>query len=248
VEPYNAYAPKGRKKHPIEIVEEQELMARIIAEAQKNATLPPTAPAPTTPTIGGTPQAGSSNLLPQFFAPSMNISFSVSPVTASAPALVNYVLSGDGTLVALNLLNYTWVDGDGLPNFGNSNLFTTTGSFTVQMTASAKINSATQVKQSATVVITAPWVTASFTASPTNSTGSSYTASIGSLITFTNTTTTQNPANVINYTWNFGSGSITSSVVNPTFTYTSASVYRVLLSATGSFNTASSATASIQIS
>lgn len=32
VEPYNAYAPKGRKKHWTEIVEEQALLERIIAE------------------------------------------------------------------------------------------------------------------------------------------------------------------------------------------------------------------------
>ena len=32
VEPYNAYAPKNRKKHPLEILEEQQLLERIMAE------------------------------------------------------------------------------------------------------------------------------------------------------------------------------------------------------------------------
>jgi hypothetical protein len=34
VEPYNAYAPKNRKKHPLEILEEQNMLARIVAEQQ----------------------------------------------------------------------------------------------------------------------------------------------------------------------------------------------------------------------
>ena len=34
VEPYNAYAPKQKKKHWHQVIEEEALMARIIAEQQ----------------------------------------------------------------------------------------------------------------------------------------------------------------------------------------------------------------------
>ena len=73
VEPYNAYAPKGKKKHWMQEVEEQNMLARIIAEQQQlresqfSKTLPSTAPATATPTVGGIPQAGAGALPPPDF-------------------------------------------------------------------------------------------------------------------------------------------------------------------------------------
>ena len=62
VEPYNAYAPKGRKKHWHEVIEEQALMARILAEQQaqqqaileaQTRTLPSDAPHVSSATVAG---------------------------------------------------------------------------------------------------------------------------------------------------------------------------------------------------
>jgi len=64
VEPYNCYAPKQKKKHWMQEVDEQNLLARIIAEqqalreSQYSKTLPENTPATATPTIGGIPQGG----------------------------------------------------------------------------------------------------------------------------------------------------------------------------------------------
>jgi len=64
VEPYNAYAVKGKKKHLHQILEEEALMARIVAEQQAlheaavkqaHPTLPPQAPPTSKPVLRVTP-------------------------------------------------------------------------------------------------------------------------------------------------------------------------------------------------
>ena len=70
LEPYNCYAPAGKKKHWMQEVDEQNLLARIIAEqqalreSQTSRTLPDNAPATATPTVGGIPQAGAGAVPP----------------------------------------------------------------------------------------------------------------------------------------------------------------------------------------
>jgi hypothetical protein len=92
VEPYNAYAPKGQKKHWMQVVEEQALMARIMAdqqalqESQYSKTLPENAPASATPTIGGIPQAGGGGQpVPQFFNQNLTLSKPVAPTVVVPP-------------------------------------------------------------------------------------------------------------------------------------------------------------------
>lgn len=117
VEPYNAYAPKGKKKHLHEILEEQALLARIMAEQQarqdaelqafiqeaKSRTLPPQAPPESVPTIvgntagaGAEGQAGSApggGGMPawDFWNPSGDtVNFNRSPSTGAGPLTVNF--------------------------------------------------------------------------------------------------------------------------------------------------------------
>lgn len=117
VEPYNAYAPKGKKKHLHEILEEQALLARIMAEQQarqeaelqsfiqeaKSKTLPPQAPPESVPTIvgntagaGAEGQAGSApggggTPAWDFWNPSGDtVNFNRSPSTGAGPLTVTF--------------------------------------------------------------------------------------------------------------------------------------------------------------
>ena len=131
VEPYNAYAPKGRKKHWHEIIEEQALIQRILAEqiALREAaskTLPQQAPtiffskqlwvslpgASFTGAQGSGAGSGGSPF-PQFFHPSMNLTGSRNPSSGSAPTAVQFGISGDTNLISLNAVSIKWNFGDG---------------------------------------------------------------------------------------------------------------------------------------
>ena len=69
IEPYNAYLPK-RKRHWHDIVAEQELYARILAETNRNATLAPNMPDQAMPPIQPIPPAGGGGVpAPEFFNP-----------------------------------------------------------------------------------------------------------------------------------------------------------------------------------
>ena len=89
-EPYNAYTNAQKKqKHWHEVIEEQALMAKILSEANRNSTLAPNMPNQATPELQAIPPAGGGGMpMPQYFNPSMNIGFTISPTTASAPSLV----------------------------------------------------------------------------------------------------------------------------------------------------------------
>ena len=129
VEPYNAYAPQGKKKHWMQEVEEQNLMARIIAEQQlqeaKSNTLPPQAPPNSVNTVqhysGGEGAAGNANTngacggapRPQFFTPdSGSYSFTATPNTSSAPTTVQVAVAGGANTFALNGAVAKWNWGD----------------------------------------------------------------------------------------------------------------------------------------
>ena len=96
VEPYNAYAPKGRKKHWHEVIEEQALMARILAEQQaqqqaileaQTRTLPSDAPHVSSATVAGRSfaPAGNSPAGTFFFqaAPKRNYQLHSGPFTTA---------------------------------------------------------------------------------------------------------------------------------------------------------------------
>lgn len=247
IEPYNAYAPKGRKKHWTEIVEEQALLERIIAEANSH-TLPPNSPQVSTPTVGNAAGAGGSPLV-AYFSPRMTAAFTVSPATSSAPSQFTFVNSSNADLMTQGVATFLWTFGDGTTTTDAqplSHIYTTTGSnFNVTLLVTSVATGVTaSVTQS--INVPAPTVTANYSLSSnlTASTTTNITTSVASAsITFINTTTTNNSSNPITYVWNFGSGSVTSSLATPpVITYTATGSYTVRLSATGSFGITSAAT------
>lgn len=250
VEPYNAYTSKNkRKKHWSEIVEEQALLEKIIAEA-RNSTLPQNSPQNSAPSVavnssGQGVTGGGGHPVLSFFNPSVVVTFTPSPVTASAPNQIQFLNTSNPGLVAQGVATFSWNFGDGGttvdPNPAHT--FVTTGSFAVTVLATAAVNGTTG-SATQSVLITAPTVAAAFSLSPTTG---SFNSGAGLLVTFTNLTQTNNSQNPITYIWNFGSGSITSSAANPTFTYTATGSYTVRLSATGSFGITSTASALVLV-
>lgn len=245
-EPYNAYASK-KKKHWHEVVEEQALMAKILAEANRNSTLAPDMPNQATPEIQAIPPAGGGGMpRPQFFNPSMTIGYTQSTLTASAPVLVQFTNTGDSLLYVLDTIYLQWDFGDGTKAIGPNpvHLYTKTGSnFAVTMSAVAKVDSSDTTTANSLIQVNAPTVTAAFipTGRTITKTGSYYSASANDVLTFVNGTTTNNTANVITYKWLFGSGSAptfygTSTLTSPIYTFGSSGEFNVVLGATGSFN------------
>lgn len=254
VEPYNAYAPKGRKKHWTEVVEEQALLERIIAEAKSN-TLPPNSPniSQAQPSVvgQGQGQTGGGGLpLLAFFSPRMSANFLIPVTTASVPASFLFSNSSNPDLLAQGVANFSWNFGDGGTSTDVNPLhtFATTGSLSVTLKATAVSNGATaSVTQS--ISLTAPTVNANFTVSSSISASTrTLTGSAPLTVDFVNLTTTNNSGNVITYNWNFGTGSLTSSLATPPdLAFTATGSYTVRLTATGSFGIASSASALILV-
>ena len=262
VEPYNAYAPKGKKKHWMQEVEEQNLLARIIAEQQqlredtyRNATLAPNMPPSSQPTVAGTPQPGGGGApRPQYFNPeSGSFGISATPVTGSAPTTVAVGVTGGSNTLALGGANVTWNWGDGTTGggAGATHTYTGTGSFNITLGVSASINNAIIGYAVQQVTMSVPTVTAAFTLTGSTTTigaGGYYTASHTDTLTFINNSTTNNPSNVLTYNWTFGEGH-SSSLAGPTFSYSTAGAgtYTVNLGVSGSFNARSSGARNILI-
>ena len=264
VEPYNAYAPKGKKKHWMQEVEEQALMAKIVAEQQQlqEATartgntpnvLPPQAP----PTSQATSQAwsggegaaggpnttggGGSQPRPQFFNPaSGSYSFTISPTTSSAPSLVQVTVTGGEDTFALGGAQVIWDFGDGITagSPSTSHRYTGTGSFYGSVTVTSVFNGTVLGTGSVAVTMSVPTVASAFTVTgaTVTTTAGYYTASVGDTLNFVNGASSNNPSNALTYIWNFSSASLTSTDANPTFTFTTASTYAVNLGVSGSFD------------
>lgn len=249
VEPYNAYAPKNRKKHIAEILDEQALLARIMAEA-KNASLPQNAPNVSVATAVGqsaVAAGGGGQPFPSWYNPTMTISFLVSTTTASVPATFLFSNSSNPSTQPVGTVNWLWTFGDGTTStdLSPTKTYTTTGSnFSVTLKGTA-VSTGVTGSTTQSLNLTAPTVTAGFTvtSSLSSSAGGAISGSAPLTVAFLNTTTTNNAGNSIAYVWNFGSGSITSSLSTPAnFTYTATGSYTVRLDATGSFNIMSAAT------
>jgi hypothetical protein len=274
VEPYNAYATKGKKKHLHQILEEEALMARIVAEQQAlqeaaakqaHPTLPPQAP-PTSQAgsqgySGGEGASGGPNTTgggggmprPQFFHPaSASYTFVPTPTTSSAPTLVQVSVTDGGDTFALGGATVTWGWGDNTTLINGpaaSHTYTGTGSFDITMTVTSTLDGTTLGTQVSEVTMSVPTVVAAFTVTGATvvSTAGFYTASVNDPLTFVNGTSTNNPSNTLTYNWQFNSASLTSTATNPTFTFTTASTYAVILGASGSFDKRNSGTRNIQI-
>jgi PKD repeat protein len=253
-------------------VEEQALLARIIADQQalqeaaskpSHPTLPPQAPPVSQATSqvysGGEGAAGGPNTTggggqqprPQFFHPQSNYSFTLTPATSSAPTSVQFSVIGGSDVFALGGANVAWNFGDGTTGagVGTSHCYNITGSINVTMTVTAAQDGTTLATQTSQVTMSVPTVSSAFTLTGATVVLNNgyYTASAGDILTFVNGASTNNSSNKLTYIWQFNSASLTSVSTNPTFTYTSASTYDVVLGVSGSYNSRATSNRYIKI-
>ena len=257
IEPYNAYTAQkgGRKKHWHEIIEEQALLERIIADQialqeANSRTLPPNSPPTSVATaVGASTVAGGAGGSPvyQFFHPELDaekVSFTRSPSTGDAPLTVQFV----NTTPTPEFDFYNWYFGDGTTSTETSpiHVYQSGSQTTSSFTASLQMSSSTTglgVGSSSVAYISAsiPTVTATFTYVTSSRFGPA-------TATFTNTSTNTSQTPTTTYLWQFGSGSVTSSLVNPsTFAYNGTGSFTASLQATGSYGIASKYTQSFFI-
>lgn len=248
VEPYNAYAPKGRKKHWVEILEEQALMERIMAEQialqeASSKTLPPNSPNISVQTVGNATGGAGGVPVVDFFHPTRDVvNFDRSPITGDAPLTVQFT-----NLTTTQYLDrYLWDFGDGTTSTEVSPVHvyqtqsSATNVWTASLQASSSVTSAPGGK-SPNVYTSAsiPTVTAAFTF-----TTSSKIAPFSFIPVNTTVNTSQTPTTT--YLWTFTNGSnviAPSTSTNPTITVQSGS-FTASLQSTGSYNIASKYTQS----
>lgn len=239
VEPYNAYSnQKGtRKKHWHEVIEEQALLQRIIAEQQalleaSSRTLPPNSPDTSTPTVGN-PSAGAGGVLPsQAFNPTNAVvNFDRTPSSGAGPLTVQFT----NLTTNSELYTYLWSFGDGTtstevsPSHVYQSGSSATGVYTASLQASSSVFG-TPAGKSPNVYTSAskPTVTPSFTFI-TSSNVAPFTAA------FTNTTVNTSQTPTTTYLWTFTNGiTRTATSANAIVTVESGS-FTASLQATGSY-------------
>ena len=254
IEPYNAYAPKGRKKHWHEVVEEQALMARIIAEQQaqqqalleaQSKTLPPNSPDISAPTVGNAAAGGGGVPVFSYFHPAADVvEFSSTPSFGAAPLTVQFV----NLTSTQQYDSYTWDFGDGTTSTDiNPPLHvyhTSSTTYLVQLTSSQQGN---EYYASHSISASVPIVTAAFTFTTTsNATPFS--------VSFTNTSTdTANTPAVPTYLWTFqyNNGKTATTTTQTTASTTNFAIrvdsgsFTASLQATGSYQIASKSTSTM---
>lgn len=236
IEPYNAYATKGRKKHWHEVIEEQALLERIIAEQQAiqeaaSRTLPPNSPATSTAIVGN--PAGGAGGVPvyPYFHPELDVlGFTATPLTGDGPLTVNFT----NLTTTPQFDTYLWKFGDGTTSTDVDPVHVyQTGSsatgYTVQLTASYDQGASNMTSSIAYISASKPTVTPAFTSSVV-------TGDAPLIITFDNTSTDTSQTPNTKYLWLFGSASVTSTDKNPTVTYYNSGKYSVILQTTGSYS------------
>lgn len=227
IEPYNPYVKTPKKKHWMEIAEEEAMYHRLVSEL-KNASNPAPSPDVAQSTAAG-PSAGTGGGgHPElaYFHPSPIVgTYTVSQQTGPAPLTVVF------TNPSSRYIYVNWDFGDGTTGVGStvSHTFATTGSYFVSVTASIGppiIGSGSIISASVPVVV------AGFTGTPTSGV-------VPLTVQFANTSVNATKA----YLWLFGSGSgldggqqASSSTTNPSFTFlTGSRFYTIGLQATGSY-------------
>ncbi|MCP3915545.1 MAG: PKD domain-containing protein [bacterium] len=143
--------------------------------------------------------------------------FTGSPTSGNAPLSVNFSDSSSG-----QVSGWAWDFGDGGSSTSQnpSHTYTSSGTYTVSMTASGPGGADTRTRNNYITVNATP-PTAEFFGNPTN-------GNIPLNVSFTN----QASGEVNSYSWSFGDGS-TSSQANPSHTYTNAGTYNVSLTVSG---------------
>ncbi len=139
------------------------------------------------------------------------------PLSGSIPLTVTFTNSTTGQVD-----DYLWDFGDLITSAitAPTHVYTTTGSFTVSLTANGPNGSDTLTRTNY-ITTTYPAPQVAFSASP-------LTGTIPLTVTFSNSTTDQ----VDNYLWDFGDGG-TSTLVHPMHVYTTTGTYTVSLTANG---------------
>ena len=240
VEPYNAYTAQkgGRKKHWHEIIEEQALLERIIADQialqeANSRTLPPNSPPTSVATaVGASTVAGGAGGVPtvDYFRPEADVaSFSASPLTGDGPLTV--IFSNRTTTPELD--TYLWNFGDGTTSTDIHPIHVyqsgSTAGYKVELTASHAQGPSVMTSSYSYISASKPSLTANFTFVTASGTGPK-------LATFTNTTvnTSQTPSTT--YLWRFvRNGNITTATtINATYTAHTGS-NTASLQATGSY-------------
>jgi PKD repeat protein len=262
-EPYNAYAPKGKKKHWHQVIEEEALMARIIAEQQarqqaeqqaiiqeaKSRTLPPQAPPESVPPIvgntAGAGSAGEAGSAPggggmpvwDFWSGGNEIvNFSATPLPGGdAPLTVQFT----NLTPTPQFDTYTWNFGDGATSndINPSHVYQSgsAGGYNVQLTASHEASPSVSVSKAGYISSSIPTVTAAFTFT-TSSIHAPFSAS------FTNTTTNTSQTPMTTYLWTFTGGTpATSTAASPSISV-AAGNFTASLQSTGSYDIASEVT------
>lgn len=142
--------------------------------------------------------------------------FSGTPLSGSALLTVNFT---DASIN--NPTSWLWNFGDNTTSAAKnpSHIYSTTGTYTVTLTATNNNGSNTLTKTNYITAITPPNPIASFTGSP-------LTGNRPLTVTFNNTST-----NATSWSWNFGDNT-TSTSKNPSHTYANAGTYTVRLTAT----------------
>lgn len=261
VEPYNAYAPKNRKKHPLEILEEQALLERIMAEQialqktqdthqlsifeAQSKTLPPNSPNISSPTVGN--MAGGAGGIPviDYFQPQAeSIGFTANPTSGAGPLTVVFT----NTTTTPQLDTYLWKFGDGETSTKiNPTHLYQTGSpgvgalYKVELTASHAVTPTMMTSSIDYISASIPVVTALFTTSSMVGLVAPVTVSFNN----GSTTTSQTPP-TLTYLWTFGDGT-TSPLANPPAHGYGTGSYTASLQATGSYDIASKYTQSFVV-
>ena len=145
--------------------------------------------------------------------------FSGSPTSGDAPLTVNFTDSSTGTVTS-----WSWTFGDsGTSTSQNpSHQYTSSGDYTVALTASGSAGSDIETKTDYISVTTASAPTAAFSGSPTS-------GDAPLTVNFTDSST----GTVTSWSWTFGDGG-TSTAENPSHEYTDSGDYTVALTVSGS--------------
>ena len=221
IEPYNAYQKPAKKRHWMEIAEDEALFYRMMTEANAQVSSQQTQDSSTAAAgAGGVPP------LEFFQEQAENAAFSMTPTSGPGPLTVVFTNLTDTPLND----TFLWLFGSGSttsalvnpPGFTYRNI----GSYTATLQETSSTGA--KYSTSKTVTVLAPTVTPNFSVN--------FVTGIAPLnVTFSNSSTTNGPSSALAYNWDLGSGSIKSTAINPTMSYTSPGLYTVSLQSTESY-------------